>query len=208
MPSADLSPHLPGCRYGRSGTVSRDPIRVFVSYFWVVPAWSFHRNWCLEVIRFACSSSSTLLASYLSNAYPLRLSLWTRYLFIPVARRRVKKEGYSRIAFTIIPPSSPGHTVQDIHFSDWFFFYRYFGTFTILFLCPRCDLWPVSHASPWTLGRPAPPLANKYFLRDTRGRICRDDDFCRLFICVPLAAFAIAGFRQIDFECFVMSFFG
>lgn len=30
MPSADLSPHPPGCRYGRPGTANQDPIRVSV----------------------------------------------------------------------------------------------------------------------------------------------------------------------------------
>lgn len=60
MPFADLSPHLPGCRCCRPETASRDPIRVSVSYFWVAPAWFFHRNWCLEVIRSVCSSLSTL----------------------------------------------------------------------------------------------------------------------------------------------------
>lgn len=68
-PSADSSPHPPGCRYDRPGTAFRDPIPASVSYFWVALAWFSRRNWCLEVVHFACSFLSTS-PPYFPNVYP------------------------------------------------------------------------------------------------------------------------------------------
>jgi len=92
MPSADSSSHPPGCRYGRPGTVFRDPIPASVSYFWIAPAWSSRRNWCLKVVHFACSSSSTLPSIFLT-LISLRRQCRARiyiYLFYPLMERGLK----------------------------------------------------------------------------------------------------------------------
>jgi len=118
MPSADSSPRPRECRYDRPGTAFRDPIPAFVSYFWVAPVWSSRRNWCLGVVHFACSSSSTS-PPYFPNAYLLsRRRRQTRlYVFTPLAgglKTPLKNHLYNG-------PSNFG-ALQDIHFSSRFFF--------------------------------------------------------------------------------------
>lgn len=69
----------------------------------------------------------------------------------------------------------------DIHTLNWLFFYLRFVTFTVLSLCSRCDLWPISQAFLRILNRclslSVYSLINWYFLRCIRSWICRNDIF-------------------------------
>lgn len=147
MPSADSSPHPPGCRYDRLGTAFRDPIPAFVSYFWVAPAWSSRRNWCPGVVHFACSSSSTW-PSYFPNAYsPFDVGGEPVFIYSPrgTGVKNATRESPLR-------RSGTHHFETTTSRFDFSSTYR-FVTFTVLSLRPRCDLWPNNHASPRTLGR-------------------------------------------------------
>lgn len=75
--------------------------------------------------------------------------------------------------------------LRDIHFSDQLFFYLRFVTFTVLSLCPRCDLWPISHASSRTSIIPvfSCELTNYWFLRRPQRWICRNNVFCQFIYC-------------------------
>lgn len=74
VPFADLSHHLPEYRYDRPETANRVPIRVSVLDFWVVPVLPSRRNLCSEVVRFVCSSSSTLLPYFPNVTYSCTVS--------------------------------------------------------------------------------------------------------------------------------------
>lgn len=210
MPFADLSPHLPGCRYGRPETASRDPIRVSVSYFWVAPAWFFHRNWCLEVIRSVCSSSSTFWCLIFLTLIPFdkhpELDI---YLFISLARRgggvkNVTRESPLRSFLPAFRDTSFKTSTSRIGFS-------FTGTLELsrsfLFVLDAIfDPSATRLHEPWVASPHLSQINTFYDILEGESVATITLSY-QLFICVLLAAFVIAGFRQIDFECFVMSFF-
>lgn len=122
-PFADSSPHPPVCRYGRPETASRDPIRASVSDFWLAPALSSRRNWCLEVVRFVCSSSSALTPPYFPNVYP---SIDRTRIYSLRGMRKGGRDGeeVKNVALEnhLYDPPTPRQAIWTIHFAARLFF--------------------------------------------------------------------------------------
>lgn len=114
------------------------------------------------------------------------------FIYFPRVKRRVKNVTLENRFYDYFSRFS----VQNVHFSGWLFFHRYFGTFTVLSLCPRCDLWPVSHASPWTQGRRPTFRKLILFTAYSGGESVATIRVLSVLYLRPLTALAVADFHQ------------
>lgn len=191
-PSADSSPHPPGCRYDRPGTAFRDPIPASVSYFWVALAWSSRRNWCLEVVHFACSFLSTS-PPYSPNVYLPSAYAPNPYLFISLAGRGLKTALENHLY-----DGSFGSETH--HFSNRLFFFtlrNFHDPFSLSSmrsltyqLLVSANLESLSHL-PRVFSQ-IDPFTMYLFERE-----CPNEVFCQ-FICVPLAILELLSVKSIS----------